>query len=464
MTYLARGVQRVPPELLAPAQTLEGLEDVSVLDDPTVLADTLTLDEVLVPAGQRPAPQARSCPDPDQPDLDQPDLDQPSPDQPSLQEMAAAAGLATVEIVEWRDLEHPEAGGSEVHAARIAQRWARAGIDVVVRASRAPGAAPETSYDGYRVLRPAGRYAVFPTVAAQAISGRRAQPDGVVEVWNGMPFLSPLWSRGPRTVFIHHVHDGMWDLVLPAPLARLGKAMERWMAPPLYRGTPVVTLSESSRQAIVGLLRLAPQQVTVVPPGIDERFSPGPGRSPHPLVVAVGRLVGYKRFDLLVDVLVRLRERVPDLQAVIAGEGSEQAALQARIDGYGASSWLQLAGRVPEGTLTELYRKAWVLASTSAFEGWGMTITEAAACATPAVVSRIPGHIDAVHHGRSGLLTDSPGEMEDALASVLLDSAVRRRLGRGAELRAGELSWDRTAAATLRVLADDARRRRPSRG
>jgi len=57
----------------------------------------------------------------------------------------------------------------------------------------------------------------------------------------------------------------------------------------------------------------------------------------------VGRLVGYKRFDLLVDVLVRLRERVPDLAAVIAGEGSEQAALQARIDRYGASSWLQLA-------------------------------------------------------------------------------------------------------------------------
>lgn len=444
MTYLARGVQGIAPELLTPAPTLDDLEGVSVLEGPPTMADELLLEGVLAPAGLRPARR---------------DLEEPG-----LEEIAATAGLASVEIVEWRDLEHPEAGGSEVHAARIAQRWARAGIDVVVHASRAPGAQPQASYDGYRVLRPAGRYTVFPAVAAQALSRRRVQPDGVVEVWNGMPFLSPLWSRGPRTVFIHHVHDGMWDLVLPAPLARLGKAMERWMAPPLYRGTPVVTLSESSRHAIVDLLRFSPSQVTVVPPGIDERFSPGPGRSPRPLVVAVGRLVGYKRFDLLVDVLVRLRERVPDLAAVIAGEGSEQAALQARIDRYGASSWLQLAGRVPDGALIELYRSAWVLASTSAFEGWGMTITEAAACATPAVVSRIPGHIDAVRHGRSGLLTDSAAQMEDGLASVLLDADLRRRLGRGAEERAGELTWDRTAAATLRVLAGDALRRRRARG
>ena len=346
--------------------------------------------------------------------------------------------------------------------ARIAQRWAAAGLDVVVHASRAPGAPRDGSYDGYRVRRPAGRYAVFPRVAARIVERGGSRPDGVVEVWNGMPFLSPLWARCPRMVFIHHVHDGMWDLVLPAPLARIGRGMERRVAPPLYRTTPVVTLSESSRRSIIDLLRLPPAAVSVVPPGIDDRFSPGGSRSEVPLVVAVGRLVGYKQFDVLVEVLARLRHRVPGLRAVIAGEGGERDRLQDRIAQLGAASWLELAGRVSDDGLVDLYRRAWVLASTSAFEGWGMTITEAAACATPAVVTRIPGHLDAVVDDHSGLLADSPAQMEDGLAAVLTDGALRRRLGTGAVQRARSLTWDRTALDTLRVLAADARRRAAS--
>ena len=60
-----------------------------------------------------------------------------------------------------------------------------------------------------------------------------------------------------------------------------------------------MTLSESSRDEIVDLLHLQPAQVTVDPPGVDARFTPGGQRSPTPLVVAVGRLVPVKRFDVL---------------------------------------------------------------------------------------------------------------------------------------------------------------------
>ncbi len=55
-------------------------------------------------------------------------------------------------------------------------------------------------------------------------------------------------------------------------------------------------------------------------------------------------------------------------------------------------------------------RRAWVVASSSAREGWGLTLTEAAACGTPAVATRIAGHADAVRDGRSGLLV--PGTAE----------------------------------------------------
>ncbi|MGH9054908.1 MAG: glycosyltransferase family 4 protein, partial [Acidimicrobiales bacterium] len=290
---------------------------------------------------------------------------------------------------------------------------------------------------------------------ARRIGPRRGRPDGVVEIWNGMPFASPLWAPHPRAVFLHHVHGGMWDVVLPPALAAVGKFVERRLAPPMYRRTPVVTLSESSRRQIVDVLGFDPSRVTVVPPGVDGRFRPGGRKEAAPLVVAVGRLVPYKRFDLLVDVLVRLRRRHPRMCAVIAGEGSERAALEALVANHHAGGWLSFPGRIADEGLVDLYRRAWLVMSTSAYEGWGMTITEAAACGTPAVASPIAGHKDAIVDGATGVLAEPGAAMEEAADALLRNEGARRRLATHAARRAAGLSWDRAAAETLNVLARD---------
>jgi glycosyltransferase involved in cell wall biosynthesis len=177
-------------------------------------------------------------------------------------------------------------------------------------------------------------------------------------------------------------------------------------------------------------------------------------------VVAVGRLVPVKRLPALVDGLVRLRERVPDLAAVIVGEGYERPALESMVATAGAGAWLSLPGRIPQDQLVDLYRRAWAVTSFSGHEGWGMTLTEAGACGTPAVASDIPGHRDAVVHEHTGLLAAGDDALVDALHAVLRDDALRERLAKGALDRAASLTWDATAAGTLTVLADDARRRR----
>ena len=151
----------------------------------------------------------------------------------------------------WRDLDDPEAGGSELHAHRVASLWAAAGLDVTFRTSAVAGGPAALSRNGYRVLRRSGRYAVFPGAAWEGIRMGHRPGDALVEIWNGMPFLSPLWYRGPRLVFLHHVHAEMWGMVLPPTLARLGDTMERRIAPRFYRSSRVVTLSESSRTEIV---------------------------------------------------------------------------------------------------------------------------------------------------------------------------------------------------------------------
>jgi glycosyltransferase involved in cell wall biosynthesis len=375
-------------------------------------------------------------------------------------DLAAHAGIRRVSMLAWRDLDDPEAGGSEVHASTVASLWGQAGIEVTMRTSFAAGH-PQISWrDGYRVIRKAGRYMVFPRAAFSELMRWHGDRDGLVEIWNGMPFFSPVWASGPRNVWLHHLHAEMWQMTLPPRLAALGSTLEARIAPPLYRRTPIVTLSTSSKRELVEELKFKPKRVTVVPPGVDPRFSPGGAKSPTPLVVAAGRLVPVKQFDELIEVLIRTKQRHPELGAVIVGEGYRREELEAQLRETGAERWIRLAGHVSDDELLDLYRKAWVLGSAAAREGWGMTITEAAACGTPAVATRIAGHLDAVVDGHTGLLVDRRDDFVDALDRMLRDRALREHMSRAAQEHAARFNWGATARGTLEVLAADAIRRR----
>jgi glycosyltransferase involved in cell wall biosynthesis len=374
--------------------------------------------------------------------------------------LAGEAGLRRIHVLAWRDLVDIEAGGSELHADRILQLWAEAGLEVTLRTSYAQGHPERATRGGYRVIRSSGRIGVFPNAVLSEIVGRHGRRDGIVEIWNGVPFLTPVWARGPKITWIHHVHRDMWRMVLTPTLARAGRAFEHLVAPPLYRSTPIVTLSNSSRDEIIEYLGLPPDNISVVHPGIDDFFSPGGVRAEEPTILAVGRLMPSKRFDQLIRIASDIRESVPDLQLVIAGEGYERPELQAQITQLDATSWIRLAGRVSDDELRDLYRRSWVVTSTSLAEGWGMTLTEAAACGTPSVATDIAGHRDSIDIGRSGLLGGDLREVREHLVSVLTDGSLRSRLSDGALRHAASLRWSSTAYGTFLPLATDAMRRR----
>ncbi|CAN5840748.1 glycosyltransferase family 4 protein [soil metagenome] len=371
-----------------------------------------------------------------------------------LGDIAATAGLRRVHMLAWRDLDDVEAGGSEVHASEVARLWAEAGIEVVMRTSFAQGHPSQAQRDGYRVVRKAGRYLVFPRSAASEALGRHGRRDALVEIWNGMPFLSPLWARGPRVVFLHHIHAEMWKMVLPPNLARMGDALERRIAPRLYRGSRMITLSPSSKEEMLEV-GFRDHLVDVIPPGVDRRFSPGGERSITPLVVGVGRLVPVKRFDRLVRAVHRARRQAPDLRLLLVGTGPERTALEALVEELDATSYVHFAGRVSDEALVDIYRSAWCVASSSVREGWGMTLTEAASCGTPAVATRIAGHLDAVVEGHSGLLADDVEGLAEHLATIAGDPELRDRLQAGALAHSSRFSWTNTATRILETVADE---------
>jgi glycosyltransferase involved in cell wall biosynthesis len=386
-------------------------------------------------------------------------------EQPRLDAVAAELrdlGVRRVHSLAWRDLDDPDAGGSEVHADEFARRWAAAGLDVVHRTSGIEGRTSRDQRNGYEVRRAGGRLTVFPRAVLAEVFRRMGPYDAIVEIWNGVPWFSPVWCRRPHLAFLHHVHGPMWDQILPGPLASFGRHLEATIAPPFYRSSLTMTPSSGTREELIEL-GFRPERVIAVENGVDDFFRPGGQRAEAPTVLAVGRLAPVKRFELLIDSVVEAHRQVPGLVLEIIGDGPLAAALRERVTTAGAGDYVRFLGHVAREDLVAAYQRAWVVSSASLAEGWGLALTEGAACGTPAVATDIRGHRSSVVDGVTGILAQ-PDHLAGALVQVLTDHDLRRRLGRAAQERARTLTWDRVALEMAIALRDEAARTAGRRG
>jgi len=359
-------------------------------------------------------------------------------------------GIRRVHVLAWRDLDDVDAGGSEVHADELMSRWAANGLDVLHRTSAAVGLPATDTRNGYAVVRRGSRYSVFPRTIASELTRRMGRSDALVEIWNGVPWFSPVWCRKPHITVLHHVHGPMWDQILPGPLAAFGRALESRIAPPFYRRTLTITPSDATRQELLEL-GFRTDRVRAFPNGVDSFFSPGGVKTASPSILAVGRLAPVKRFELVIDAAIEARGRVPGLTATIIGEGPLRGDLQQRIDAAGASGWIHIRGRIDRHELVAEYRRAWLVVSGSLAEGWGLSLTEGAACGTPAVATDIRGHRSSVVAGVTGLLVEPP-LLGPTIADVLTDDRRREQLAAAALARARTLTWDASALGITSCL------------
>jgi glycosyltransferase involved in cell wall biosynthesis len=385
-----------------------------------------------------------------------PDVRVPDPGVPDAADMAwfaddlRARGVRRIHVLAWRDLDDADAGGSEVHADEFMRRWASHGLDVLHRTSAAAGLPADDVRNGYRVVRRGSRYSVFPRTIAAELTRRMGRYDALVEIWNGVPWMSPVWCRRPRITILHHVHGPMWGQMLPGPLAGFGRLLEARLAPPFYRSGLTVTPSDATREELIEL-GFRPGGVHAYPNGVDAFFSPGGAKTAHPSLVAVGRLAPVKRFELVIEAALAARRSVPGLTLTIVGDGPERPRLEQQVATAGAGDVVTLTGKLDRHELVAHYRKAWLVVSGSLAEGWGLSLTEAAACGTPAVATDIRGHRSSVVDGTTGLLVE-PAQLAETIVRTLLDHDRRQALTDAALARARSLTWDASALGVTACL------------
>ena len=348
-----------------------------------------------------------------------------------------------------RDWTHPQAGGTGANLRAHVRYWTDWGHRVTVMAGSYPGAVPFERDGPVTVYRRGGRKSVFPHTIARLCTGRVPDADVVLEIVNGITFLTPLWLRLPHVQYVHHVHREQyieemgWRGRLAAFLAET--APLRW----LYRRGRFVTVSEATARQLTGLgVPRAAIEVNYHGPE-PEDYGRGP-RAPDPTLVYLGRLKRYKRIEVLFDIL----ESVPGTVLDIVGDGEHRPILEAEIAARGLDGRVRLHGFVEHERKVELLRRAWVLVTASKAEGWGLTTLEAAACGTPTVALGVGGLAEAVEDERTGLLAPDAAGIVAQTRRILADTELRERLGADALLRAESLGWRHTVSRTLAVLQE----------
>jgi glycosyltransferase involved in cell wall biosynthesis len=356
----------------------------------------------------------------------------------------------SVLVLNWLDRENPQAGGAETHMHEVFGRLAEKGHHVAALVSGWPGCAGRTKLDGIEVHRSGGRH-TFPLTAPAYFRRHLADTafDVVVEDLNKVPLFSPLWTRAPVVLLTHHLFGATAFQAGPLPVAAATVLLEVPL-PLVYRRTPAIAVSESTKEDMVRR-GLRSELITVIPNGIDlDSFTPAPEKRAERATLAfLGRLKKYKRVDLVIDAVHALAGQGLDVELLIAGEGDQRSALEARIRRLGLEDRVQMLGFLPEDAKVDLLRRAWVHVLTSPKEGWGISNIEAAACGTPSVASDAPGLRESVVDGRTGLLVPhgDVGALSDALGRLLSDHALREQMGQQAREFAETYSWQSSADA-----------------
>jgi glycosyltransferase involved in cell wall biosynthesis len=348
-------------------------------------------------------------------------------------------------VLNERDPEHPLAGGAEVHIYEIFSRMVARGWSVTHLAASFPGSPPETTIRGVRVLRLTNRYLYYGAVpfAARRELGRRRY-DGVVDVLNKLPFLSPWLLGRPCFAIVHHLFGTTAFKQVSFPIALVTYLAEK-LIPYAYRDTRMLAISPSTKDDLVAR-GIAADHVAVVPPGLDHHaYRPGVRDSDHPVVLWVGRLEPYKRADVMLEAMRAIVARVPSARLVIVGAGSAREALEAQARTLGLGDTVGFTGFISEEEKIAWLRRAAVVVNSSEKEGWGMTVIEANACGVPAVSSDVPGLRDSTRDGATGLLYPygDAAALAAAVVRLLTDEAAYRSMSAAALEWSARFTWDR---------------------
>jgi glycosyltransferase involved in cell wall biosynthesis len=177
-------------------------------------------------------------------------------------------------------------------------------------------------------------------------------------------------------------------------------------------------------------------EVTALPGEYDGPLAPFPIRMAEPVVVFAGRHIPEKQVPAIPPAIARARQALPQLRAVILGDGPDRVATLGEVQRLGLDGVVELPGFVAVEAVEERLSTALCLLLPSRREGYGLVVLEAAARGTPSIVVAAPDNaaVELVEDGENGFISRSASPEDLAAAIVRVSDA-------GQELRTATSAW-----------------------
>jgi glycosyltransferase involved in cell wall biosynthesis len=358
-------------------------------------------------------------------------------------------------IFAWRDIKHPEMGGSEIYVHQIAKRLGKK-HEVTLFTSQPGSLSRNDIIDGIEVVRRGNFATVYIWAIIYYFLYFRKNTDIIIDVENGIPFFTPLYSLKPKMLLIHHVHKNQWFKQFNFLIALVGYILEIYIMPIVYTTTTVVTVSPSTLKE---LKELGFNDVNIyiaynsIPPRVGGKYA----RSIEPLLVYVGRIKAYKQLELAIDVIADLRQSMSNVKLQIGGAGDHLDNLKEYAKKLNVTDNVEFLGFVSESKKWELLQKAWVFVMPSMQEGWGITIIEAASCGTPAVGLDVKGVRDSIQDHVTGFLARDSKSYSPIVKRLLNDEELRELMSRSCVNWSTRFSWNTSAKIFDQIISSFSR-------
>jgi glycosyltransferase involved in cell wall biosynthesis len=354
-------------------------------------------------------------------------------------------------ILSWRDPQNPKAGGAELFTHEVARRLVAQGDTVEWFTAMFRGAAGEVTLDGVRIVRGGHQWSVH-VAAMRRYRGRlRDSFDAVIDEVNTIPFLTPIWADIPHLLLIFQLAREVWWHESVFPLNLVGYAAE-----PLYlsayRNTPALTISASTEADLrrLGLV----SSIKIVPIGLEPMVVPHVRKEAEKTFLYVGRMAPSKRVHDIIRAFAHYRGPSGAGRLWLVGDGSSVYlnTLNSLVGRLGLTGSVEFLGRLPTQEKHERMARAHVILMASVREGWGLSIAEANACGTPAVVYDVPGLRDAVRDGETGFVVQpTPESLAEGMVRIVSTPALYARLAAESQRWSSTFSFD-AAADELRAV------------
>jgi glycogen synthase len=265
----------------------------------------------------------------------------------------------------------------------------------------------------------------------------------------------------PYVTTIHATEHGRHQGWVENPPQSHIHSVERWMA---HRADAVVVCSYYMRGHVADIFDIDERRVTVIPNGVDPSELRPTGdlaalrrefAAPHEkLVLLVGRLVYEKGFQLALDALPNVIDRVGNVRFLVAGSGTHEAELKAQAQRLGLCEHGTFLGWIGDDALHSLYRMSDLCVVPSIYEPFGLVALEAMASGCPCIVADTGGLREVVPVGERVGLRFNGGDAEHLgvmIERLLVDEALRDRLVTEASEHVLRFDWDDIAQRTRGV-------------